>query len=226
MPAMRDKAAVLLLASAMLAASGCASIPDSLAARMPEPGQPFPLAAGEAVIFGRILLIENSRAKSPYGAGKPMWRISCKAGLRSSSSTLLTTRPDGSFVYAIPAGECEIDTVVPFYYTPMIQPAVRFAARTPGKAHYLGDLIVDYEATTWLGGLWGNYIERLHWVGVEDHMPGADAMRYGSFSQVPAATLPAIRALFESIPGRQPLLPRDSHMPGVSPGSGSIHFGK
>lgn len=61
----------------------------------------------------------------------------------------------------IPAGRYQVSHMEPRHYLPHIDPALAFDGATPCRAYYLGDLEVDIETTSWLGGLWGDYITRL-----------------------------------------------------------------
>jgi hypothetical protein len=160
---------------ALLALAGCAGLPETLSARRVEPGQTPTLNPGEIVIFGRILFIENGKNKAPYGLGKPFWQLESPPNRALSGQTerrlnipFLSTRKDGVFVYVIPAGRYAMSHVEPFYYMPQIDPALEFDASQPDRSYYLGDLEIDIDTTTWLGGLWGNYITHLNHLEVLD----------------------------------------------------------
>jgi hypothetical protein len=61
----------------------------------------------------------------------------------------------------------------PLHYMPHIDPALAFDGATPCRAYYLGDLEVDIETTSWLRGLWGDYITRLDRLELADRFdPG------------------------------------------------------
>jgi hypothetical protein len=173
-------------------------------------GTPPALAADMAIVFGRIVFIENGRSKLPYTLGKPVWHLMEERAAGAPASgppphqlALLSTGEDGLFVYAIPAGRYRITSVVPFYYTPPIDPALAFDASTPGHAYYLGDLVIAYEASSWLGGLWGNYIERLTRLEVRD--------RFGATHATARRLLPpevtVERQLLSRVRGAFPSLP-------------------
>ena len=219
-----------LLMIALPALSGCAGWPDTYNARPVVPGGSHVLEPDEIIVFGRILFIENGKEKAPYGLGKPFWQLAnpeSKPGTEGQADKrwiipFLSTDKDGFFAYAIPAGHYEMTFVAPFYYLPMIDPALEFDASTPGRAYYLGELEVDFDATTWLGGLWGNYITHLNQLEVLDRFSESS----GQFGARGTGSDSIGKALLARIHGRIPEL--KSTAPGdmlVAP-AGSIRFGK
>jgi hypothetical protein len=202
---------VMLLASLLL--TGCASVPETQFARRVDAGTVPVLGPDEVLIYGRILFIENGKSKAPYGLGKPVWSVitTQPQGAVPSPETdgqpprrknipFLSTRKDGVFAYVIPAGHYEMGGLVPFYYTPFIDPAMEFDASEAGQAYCLGDLEVDYDASSWLGGLWGNYITHLNHFEVVDR---CDALHGQIFSSYKLAS-PLRKALLTRIYGRMP----------------------
>ncbi|MEW5770140.1 MAG: hypothetical protein AB1831_07205 [Pseudomonadota bacterium] len=201
----------MLLASLLV--TGCASMPETQMARRVDPGQAPALRTGEVLIYGRILFIENGASKAPYGLGKPLWSVITRQPVvapqadgagpqppRRRNIPFLSTRKDGVFAYAIPAGHYEMGGLVPFYYTPFIEPALEFDASEAGRAYCLGDLEVDYDASSWLGGLWGNYITHLNHVEVIDRCDGLAGQVLVDATAAP----PAKKALLSRIYGRIP----------------------
>ena len=178
--------------------AGCAAMPEQHTARRLEAGAAAALAAGEAVVYGRILLVENGKPKYPYGLGKPVWFV---GELRGASWPHLTTDANGFFAYALPAGSYEISRAAPFYYTPFICLPYRFDAPQAGTAYYLGALRIEFESTVMLGGLWGNYIDSIDYAEVLDEF---DTMSAALASRAPG--LPVVKALMTRIPGRRPRL--------------------
>jgi hypothetical protein len=203
---------VCLVWLACLVLSGCATLAETEypGSRAIGPGEAPALRPDEVVIFGRILFIENGAHKFPYGLGKPLWQLTSPphkavGGQPTGKRRIipfLSTRKDGVFVYAIPAGRYEIGDIVPFYYTPMIVPALEFSADQPGKAYYLGDLELDIDATSWLGGLWGNYITHLNYLEVVDRFDELGAQMASAF----VADEPPKKSLLARIRGRIPAL--------------------
>jgi hypothetical protein len=177
---------------------GCAAMPEQRIARPLEAGAAAAPAAGEAVVYGRILFVENGKPKYPYGLGKPIWFVD---GLRGPSWPQLTTDASGLFAYGVPAGSYEISRAAPFYYTPFICLPYRFDAPLAGKAYYIGALRVEFESTVMLGGLWGNYIDSVDYAEVLDEF---DNMSAALASRAPR--LPVVKALMTRVPGRRPQL--------------------
>lgn len=202
---------VMLLASLLL--TGCASVPETQFSRRVDTGVVPVLGPDEVLVYGRILFIENGKSKAPYGLGKPLWSVTTalpqgvapipETGSqppRRKNIPFLSTRKDGVFAYVIPAGHYEMGRLVPFYYMPFIDPAMEFDASEAGQAYCLGDLEVDYDASSWLGGLWGNYITHLNHFEVVDR---CDALHGRIFGSAPPAA-PLRKALLTRIYGRMP----------------------
>lgn len=200
----------LFVLFALLALAGCAGLPETVRARRIEPGQAPALNPDEIVVVGRILFVENGKSKAPYGSGRPHWQLSspkAKSGAGGDAGKrkvipFLSTRADGAFAYAIPAGHYEMAHVEPFYYLPMIDPALEFGASEPGRTYYLGDLEVDIDATSWLGGLWGNYITRINHLEILDRFGEMAGRSSGSGVESDALR----KALLTWIDGRIPEL--------------------
>lgn len=200
----------LLFMFAFLILSGCASAPGPISARRVEQGETLTLKRDEILIFGRILFTENGMRKEPYGLGKPAWQLmnpetKPAIGVEATKRKVLpflSTRKDGVFAYVIPAGHYEMTHVEPFYYLPMIAPALEFHANEPGLAYYLGDLEADIDSSIWLGGLLGNYITRLKRLEVMDRFDEAR----GQFVGIIPGSDPIRKALLTRINGRIPQL--------------------
>lgn len=204
------KLSICLLIAVLPALTGCASLSEPFGARGLELGSKPTLSKNEVVIFGRILFIENGKRKAPYDWGKPIWQLTSPAPTSGADGQsvphrnfpFLTTRKDAAFAYLIPAGRYEMTVLAPFYYTPLIDPALEFDASEPGKAYYLGDLEVDIDVSTWLGGLWGNYITHLNYLEVVDRLDQLEPQ----ISELSAAGIPIRKALLTRIYGRVPEL--------------------
>jgi hypothetical protein len=201
----------LWLICVALVASGCASPPETRHARPALTNEPVVLQQGEILVFGRLLFTENGKSKVPYGLGKPLWQLETpKAASDSAPPTakrtilpFLGTDKDGFFAYVIPAGHYEIAHVEPLGYTPLLRPGLEFDTRKPGRAYYLGDVEVDYDAWSWLYGLWGNHISRITRVEVVDRF---DTAR-GTLAQRLALDPEGIdKALLTGSPGKAPQL--------------------
>lgn len=197
----------LLVLFVLLIVSGCASLPETIAARQVSPNETLTLKQGEILVFGRILLIENGKSKMPYGLAKPLWQLMSpkgKAGTGQSERErilpFLSTRMDGVFVYVIPAGRYEITHVQLFGYLPLVDPAIEFDATEPGQAYYLGDMEVDFDASLWVGGLWGKYITRINSLEIKDRFEETRDLVAGTISD----SSPIGKALLTPIRGRTP----------------------
>jgi hypothetical protein len=218
---------------AVLALSGCAGLSqvEYPGARAIEPGEAASLSHDEVLVFGRILFIENGANKHPYALGKPIWQLQSPPSLPAVKEfsgkrrviPFLSTRKDGVFAYVIPAGHYQMGHVEPLYYMPFIRPALEFSAEQPGMAYYLGDLELDIEATSWLGGLWGNYITRLNHQEVVDRFDEV----------VPLVASPLVmpgtarKAMMVRVRGEIPMLQKqDTGGFGLGFPAGSIHFGR
>jgi hypothetical protein len=203
---------------------GCASTVDvkSYTAQAVRDGTTITLQEDEVIIFGRILFIENGRSLVPYGfQTRPWWWLSCTVPPESATGkpgrlwTLSPrTRDDGTFIYVIPSGRHEIMHLSPFYYMPLILPALEFEVSTPGVAYYLGDLEVDYDATRWLGGLWGNHIKNLNYLEVVDRYDEARARLSATLGDTTG--MPVQKALMTRIHGQ---------VPGLDEPGGAIFMG-
>lgn len=171
----------LLAACTALIASGCASLPETQFAQRLQPGETAALKPDEILVFGRLLFTGNGKSKVPYGPAKPLWQLESAAPASGAEHTgekrrilpFLSTDADGRFAYVIQAGHYEIAHAEPLGYQPLLEPGLEFDAREPGQAYYLGDVEVDFDAWSWLGGLWGNYVTRITRVEVVDRFGAA-----------------------------------------------------
>lgn len=197
----------LLVLFILLILSGCASMPETIGAQRVEPGETLTLKQDEILIFGRILFIENGKSKMPYGLAKPHWQLMSPKGNAGTGQSdrrrilpFLSTRMDGVFVYVIPAGRYEMTHVQLFGYLPLVDPAIEFDASEPGQAYYLGDLEVDFDASLWVGGLWGKYITSINSLEIKDRFDETRGLAAGAISDFNSIR----KALLTPIHGRTP----------------------
>lgn len=201
----------LLIVCIALAVSGCGSLPETRLAQRVQPGEAVVPKPGEILVFGRLVFTENGKPKVPYGLGKPLWQLESPAPASDPEAgtekrrilPFLSTDADGHFAYVIPAGHYAIAHAEPRGYQPLLDPGLEFDARTAGQAYYLGDVEVDFDAWSWLGGLWGNYITRISRVEVVDRFDAARDMLVQRHTEHPAHIG---KALMTPIPARPPHL--------------------
>jgi hypothetical protein len=122
----------------ILALSGCGTI------RVADPGE-IALSANEAVVFGKIIFIENNEIKIPYGlwGRKPMirfFRIESEEFLRWGFEPAY--EKDGSFYWIVPRGTYIVPDIK-FDYT--ILPQVAFQIPYGADAFYIGTLKIEVE---------------------------------------------------------------------------------
>jgi hypothetical protein len=128
---------VILLALCFLALSACAPRFSQVG-----PGKPIELSESEALVFGKIMFIENGEEKVPYGAWtrKPFPTV---FGVESEKYYVAPeVEKDGSFYWKVPRGTYIISKVE-YAYT--VLPQVAFQAPPDAEAVYLGTLIIDVE---------------------------------------------------------------------------------
>jgi hypothetical protein len=77
------------------------------------------------------------------------------------------------------------------------------STREPGRACYLGDVEVDFDAWSWLGGLWGNCLSRITRIEVVDRF---DATRDALAQRLARDPERIGRALLTASPGQSPQL--------------------
>lgn len=124
---------------------GCATI------RVADPGKTIALSENEAVIFGKIIFIENNEEKIPYGfwGRKPLMRL-----FRIESEEFLrwgfepAYEKDGSFYWIVPRGTYVIPDIR-FGY--VILPQIAFQVPLGADVFYLGTLKIDTETKQILG---------------------------------------------------------------------------
>ncbi|MGD8582997.1 MAG: hypothetical protein PVF06_10170 [Gammaproteobacteria bacterium] len=190
-----------VLVTALLNGCGTTTIYD---AKSIDESKQLVLGDDEVLITGKIIFIENGQSKAPYSLGRPSWILGGREELSNLHIPLLSTEKDGSFYYVVPAGKYLMKSVVPFYYTPYIYPAIYFDAPEPKSIYYLGVLIIDIDTTKMLGGLWGNYINSLNFVEVKDEFYTARQILMEKFPEFEYENIH--KEIMERIPGNFPTL--------------------
>lgn len=122
-----------------LAIAGC----GTLDVRKIELGEPLVIEKQKALVFGRIFIIENDKAKVPYGLKKVALHIlNVESG---KTKKWLNVENDGSFYWTLPRGSYSItDVVRGCIYS--VHPQVKFVVPLEGDAFYLGTLKLDVES--------------------------------------------------------------------------------
>jgi hypothetical protein len=200
---MRVLPSIPLLVTVLLV--GCTGMPETIHATRVEIGETAVLGGRDVLVFGRVVFTRNGVDMRPYGQlDQPLWQLATPETTSAAADAtrrvipFLTTGEDGRFAYVIPAGRYEMSHAQPMNHMPHIDPARAFDAPTPCRAYYLGDLEVGIEAFSWLGGLWGNYIDRVTRVEVADRLDAG----LGRFTGCDGGPEPVLRALLAPIPGR------------------------
>jgi len=133
---MQGKFLVILLVC-FFALPGCAAW-----VRQVHPGKTIILSKNEALIFGKIIFIENNVVKTPYSfwTRKPsptIFRLESKQYLRGRE-----VEKDGSFYWIVPKGTYIISEV---QYAYPVLTQVAFQVPDSSDAVYLGTLTLDVE---------------------------------------------------------------------------------
>jgi hypothetical protein len=131
------KKLIAILVLCFLALSGCVSRLGRVG-----PGEAIALPESEALIFGKIIFIENNEEKAPYGA----WTRKPFPTVFQVESEKYYVGPeverDGSFYWKVPRGTYVVSKVE---YAYAVLPQVAFQTPPEADAVYLGTLIIDVE---------------------------------------------------------------------------------
>ncbi len=103
------------------------------------PGKSVPLSEGEAIIFGKIVFIENNKEKIPYNS----WRLPIVSIFNADHGKDVgqwSVDKDGSFYWIVPRG-VHIISEIRYDYT--IRPQIAFQVPSSVDAFYLGTLKLD-----------------------------------------------------------------------------------
>ncbi len=157
---------IITLLIGILALSGCATI------RAVGPGKTVAFAENEAIVFGRVIFIENNQEKIPYSMWtRPKPRMSF---FRIESEKYIDWgfdpiyEKDGSFYWIMPTGTYIIPDIR-FGY--VILPQVAFQVPSGGDAFYLGTLKIDAETKQIIAR---HYIKKLNSITVVDEFAKAN----------------------------------------------------
>jgi hypothetical protein len=137
---MSKKLMIIVLLSWVLALAGCAGL-----IRQIDQGDRIVLSKDEALVFGKIIFIENNEEKIPYR----FWRkpqpnlFQIESGKGLFWKTQADYDKDGAFYWIVPRGSY---VITEFQFSYSFQPQVAFWVPTEGDAFYLGALRIN--ATT------------------------------------------------------------------------------
>jgi hypothetical protein len=204
--------------------SGCASFPEVISPKEITPGVAVALEAGEVLVFGKVSLIENGEARAPkwhpYSTGAMLFldkqtdngTPKDQPNAISSASARqirvpLKTRKNGEFSVIIPSGRYVVAYVMPTYPCG-IKPELAFDAPTPGKAYYLGEMIVDVDTSFSLLRMDFHCIS-LNFLEVTDQYESERSALLKMIPELPAESI--TKALMTRISGHFPSLPYDHY---------------
>jgi len=169
---------LIALLAASIAFSGCATGAGK------KTSKPLVLKKDEAVVFGKIVIVENGEPRTPYSvwAGGPtpfFYRAESEKTVRPKWrgrgwSKMLSE--DGSFYIRLPRGTYIIYRLE---YGYVVIPRVAFQAESAGEAYYVGTLRIDLDAKK---TFWGRKIEKINGIEVADEF---DEARAGLMKEYP-----------------------------------------
>jgi hypothetical protein len=156
---------IITLLIGILVVFGCATI------RSVGPGKKVALAENEAIVFGKVIFIENNQEKIPYSMWtrpKPrmsFFRIESEKNIDWGFDPIY--EKDGSFYWIMPTGTYIIPDIR-FDY--VILPQVAFQVPAGADAFYLGVLKIDAETKQIIAR---HYIKKLNNITVLDEFDRA-----------------------------------------------------
>ena len=161
-----ERKMIITLLIWILALSGCATI------RSVGSGETVALAENEAIVFGKVIFIENNEEKIPYSGwerAKPrmsFFRIESEKYIEWGFNPIYGK--DGSFYWIMPRGTYIIPDIR-FGY--VILPQVAFQVPSGADAFYLGTLKIDAETKQIIAR---HYIKKLNSITVVDEFDKAN----------------------------------------------------
>jgi len=149
----------------VLLLSGCAAI------KSVGPGTTVALAESEAIVFGKVIFIENHKEKIPYSAwtrpGPRMSFLHVESGKYIDWGFAPVYEKDGSFYWTMPTGTYIIPDIRFDYF---ILPQVAFQVPSGADAFYLGVLKIDVETKQIIAR---HYVKEVNSITVEDEFDKA-----------------------------------------------------
>lgn len=157
---------IIPLLICFLALPACA---PRLSVKEVDPGRPVSLQANEALVFGKIIFIENGKEAVPYGCSRApitdIFHVESENKTRLWSCELWWTHMlerDGGFYWIIPRGTYIIPQIQ-FGYT--ISPQVAFQASFGADAYYLGTLRINVETKQIIAA---HFVKKINSISVAD----------------------------------------------------------
>jgi len=200
----------------IVSVSGCVTFQEQIT-----PGAVVTLEAGEVLVFGKVGLIKNGEARAPKwslfstgamlffykqtdnGASKDQLDAITSPSARQVHIRLIT-RKNGDFSVIIPSGRYVVEHIVPTDGC-SIKPETAFDASTPGKAYYLGEMIIDVDTSFFPQP----QCDSLNFLEVTDQYEIERSALLKMIPELPPETI--TKALMTRIPGHFPSLPYDHY---------------
>ncbi|NJD36617.1 MAG: hypothetical protein FIA96_17630 [Betaproteobacteria bacterium] len=221
----------MLAAASLITLAGCSSMPERIKARPVAAGSPLSLGPEEVLLFGQVGTLVNGEVNAPnwnlFGTGAflqlrklPALDVSDKS-LSESAFIGFETDKNGSYRMVVPAGRYVL-TRAHLFSECTLNLKMAVNASVPGRAYYLGELIVDLEASSGLIAS-AKTCSRLNYLEVIDDFEGA---RTALLVEMPGMVLASTgKQLMRRVPGSFPSSERVTYG-GAYVNPGSIHFGK
>jgi len=197
-----QRARLGILCGLLLALAGCAAAPEPPlpAARAPE--------AGEAIVFGKIVLLEAG-SPLPYDPKAALYPEFTVIRIADDRAFTVALAADGAFFAVLPKGAYVVDAVARRYRVPMA-----FVAPPDADAAYVGRLELDLVRER---GLFGSWLRPDH-MDVKDE---GDTAEHALAARVPGFDGSLSRALMvgaSQVPGAAQRLAARRRREGITPG--------
>jgi hypothetical protein len=162
-----SKQLLIAFLAVLITVSGCAT------GAQKKPPKPLTLPEDVAVVFGKVVIIENGESKVPYSAwsGAPVpffYRVESEKAVRPKwKGWGGIVKKDGSFYIRIPRGTYVIYRLEHRY---VVIPRVAFQAPYGADAYYVGTLLIDLDIKK---GFWGPRVKKINGIEVLDEFEAA-----------------------------------------------------
>lgn len=160
-----ERKLVMILVVWIFALSGCGTI------RSVGPGTSVALTESEAIVFGKVIFIENHQEKIPYSMwtrpGPRMSFFHVESGKYIDWGFAPVYEKDGSFYWTMPTGTYIIPDIRFDYF---VLPQIAFQIPSGPDAIYLGVLRIDVKAKQIMAR---HYVKEVNSITVEDEFDKA-----------------------------------------------------